>query len=116
MVQEKDRKFNLKMLRKDRPWHILRYYSDTCMEGLSENTKDLSQDRRSSDRDLNPGPPEYEAVLLNTWSDVRRKRFRSCPVEGLVQVALNPRGKKKSDSLHAMEAHGGRGGIANTHT
>jgi hypothetical protein len=31
-----------------------------------ENTKNLSQDSRSSGRDLNPGPPKYEAGVLTT--------------------------------------------------
>lgn len=29
-----------------------------------ENTKDLSQDKRSPGRVLNPGPPKYEARVL----------------------------------------------------
>jgi hypothetical protein len=35
--------------------------------GTEENHKNLSQDRRSRGRDLNSGPPEYEAGVLNTW-------------------------------------------------
>jgi hypothetical protein len=31
-----------------------------------ETTKNLSQGSRSSGRDLNPGLPEYEAVMLST--------------------------------------------------
>jgi hypothetical protein len=36
------------------------------LEGLMKTTKDLSQDSRFPGRDLNPGPPEYEAVVLTT--------------------------------------------------
>jgi hypothetical protein len=44
----------------------LRYYPVICLEGLRKTTKNLSQDRRSLGRDLNPGPPEYEAGVLTT--------------------------------------------------
>jgi hypothetical protein len=37
-----------------------------CLEGLRKTTKNLSQDSRSPGRDLNPGPPEYEAGVLTT--------------------------------------------------
>jgi hypothetical protein len=42
---------------------ILRYYPNICLEGLSKSTKYLSQDSKSPDQDLNPGPPAYEGVL-----------------------------------------------------
>jgi hypothetical protein len=35
------------------------------MEGLRETSVNLSQDNRFPDRDLNPGPSEYEGVLTN---------------------------------------------------
>jgi hypothetical protein len=31
-----------------------------------ESTKNFSQDSRSADQDLKPGPPEYEAGVLTT--------------------------------------------------
>jgi hypothetical protein len=34
--------------------------------GLRKNTKSVSQDSRSPDRDLNAIPPEYEAVVVTT--------------------------------------------------
>jgi hypothetical protein len=34
------------------------------MEGLRKATQNLGQDSRSRGRDLNPGPPEYEARVL----------------------------------------------------
>jgi hypothetical protein len=37
---------------------ILRYYPGICLEGLRETTENLSQDSRSSGRDLKPGLPE----------------------------------------------------------
>jgi hypothetical protein len=47
-----------------RSWPDLRYYFGTCLEVLRKNTKIISQDSRSPGRDLNPGPPEYEGVLI----------------------------------------------------
>jgi hypothetical protein len=40
-----------------RSWLNLKYYPIIHLEGLN---KVVSQDSRSPDRDLNPGPPEYE--------------------------------------------------------
>jgi hypothetical protein len=40
--------------------------SGIYLKGLRKTTKKLSQDSRSQDRNLNPGPPKYEAgVLVN---------------------------------------------------
>jgi hypothetical protein len=36
--------------------------------GTEENNENLSQDSRSPGRDLNPGPHEYEVVVLSAWS------------------------------------------------
>jgi hypothetical protein len=36
------------------------------MEGLRKTTKNRSLDSLSSGRDLNPGPPEYEAEVLTS--------------------------------------------------
>jgi hypothetical protein len=47
---------------------ILRYSPGICLEGLREKTKNLSQDSRSLDQDLKPGPPEYEAGVSTTRS------------------------------------------------
>jgi hypothetical protein len=44
------------------------------LDGMRKTTKTLSQDSRSSGRDLNPGPPVYEAGVLTTRT--RRKVFR----------------------------------------
>jgi hypothetical protein len=52
---------------------ILRHYPDICLEGLEKAMKTLSQDSRFSDRDLNLGPPKYEAGVL-TNHDVRSER------------------------------------------
>jgi hypothetical protein len=43
-------------------------YPFTCLEGLVESTKILSQDNRFLGRDLNRGPPEKEAGVLTTTS------------------------------------------------
>jgi hypothetical protein len=40
------------------------YYLDIFLEELRKTTKSLSQDRRSSGRDLNPKSPEYEVGML----------------------------------------------------
>jgi hypothetical protein len=47
------------------------------LKGLRETTKNLSQDRRSPGRDLNPEPPEYEAEVLTTRSRRSVKDGRS---------------------------------------
>jgi hypothetical protein len=49
-----------------RSWINLRYYAGICLEVLEKTTKTLSQNRRSTGRDLNPGPPEYEVRVLTT--------------------------------------------------
>jgi hypothetical protein len=49
-----------------RSWPNLRYYPGICLEGLRKATKNFSQDSRSPGRDLNSGPPEYEAGMLTT--------------------------------------------------
>jgi hypothetical protein len=43
---------------------ILRYYPRIFLERPSNSTKNLSQDSRSSTRDLKLGPPEYEAGVF----------------------------------------------------
>jgi hypothetical protein len=45
---------------------ILRYYPGIRLEGLRKTTKNLSKDSRSPGRDLNLGPPEYEAGVSIT--------------------------------------------------
>jgi hypothetical protein len=45
---------------------VLRYYSGICLEELMKTTKNLSQDSQFLGRDLNPGPPIYEAGVLTT--------------------------------------------------
>jgi hypothetical protein len=45
---------------------LIRYHPSIFLEVLSKTTKTLSQDSRSSDRELNPGPPEYEAAMITT--------------------------------------------------
>jgi hypothetical protein len=42
----------------------LRYYPNICVEELRNSIKTVSQDNRSSGSDLNPGPLEYEEVLI----------------------------------------------------
>jgi hypothetical protein len=42
---------------------ILRHYLDIFLERLRKTTKTPSQDKRSPGRDLNLGPPEFEAGM-----------------------------------------------------
>jgi hypothetical protein len=43
---------------------ILRYYPGIRMEGMRKTSKLLGQGSRSPGRELNVGPPEYEAGVL----------------------------------------------------
>lgn len=43
---------------------ILRYSTSIRLEALTKTTKKVSQYRRSSGRDVNTGPPKYDAVVL----------------------------------------------------
>jgi hypothetical protein len=65
---------NWKGFERKRSWPNLRYYPNICLEGLRKTTKIPSQDSRFPGRDLNPGPPEYEAGVLTglncLWSAV----------------------------------------------
>jgi hypothetical protein len=47
-------------------WFVLWHYPGICLEGLRKIIKALSQDSLSADRDLNLGPPKYEAEVLTT--------------------------------------------------
>jgi hypothetical protein len=49
---------------------ILRYHPGICLQGHRKSTKNLGQDNQSTCRDLNPGPPEYEAEVLITYHDL----------------------------------------------
>jgi hypothetical protein len=55
-------------------------YLGICLEELRKNTKSLSQDSRSSGRDLNLGPPEYNAEVHVTRP--RRSVFGVRETEG----------------------------------
>jgi hypothetical protein len=44
-------------------WPNLIFSHDSCLEGLRKAMKNLREDNRSLGRDLNPGPPEYEASV-----------------------------------------------------
>jgi hypothetical protein len=57
---------NWKGYGRKRSWPNLRLFPIICLGELSKTTKNLNQNRQSPDRDLNPGPPEYEAVVLTT--------------------------------------------------
>jgi hypothetical protein len=46
----------------------LKHHPGIRLEGLRKTTKNLNQDSRSSGRELKPGPPEYDAGVLTTWS------------------------------------------------
>jgi hypothetical protein len=44
----------------------LRYYPSIYVEGLRKTTKNLSQNNLSPGRDVNSGPPKYEAGVSTT--------------------------------------------------
>jgi hypothetical protein len=46
------------------PWPNLR--DSRLFPGRTENNREWPQDSRFPGRDLNPGPPEYEAGVLST--------------------------------------------------
>lgn len=48
------------------PWTNLTYYLGICLEGLRKAIKELTQDSRPPERDLNLGPPEYKSQVLTT--------------------------------------------------
>jgi hypothetical protein len=50
-----------------RLWSNLRYYPGICLKDTKKTTKELSQDSRFPDQDLNPGPPECEPGMLTTY-------------------------------------------------
>jgi hypothetical protein len=54
-----------------RSWLNLRYYPGIYLERLRETTKNFSRDSRSLGRDLNLGPPKYEAGVPSTVRDVQ---------------------------------------------
>jgi hypothetical protein len=46
-------------------------YPGMCLKGLRKCTKNLSQDSRSQDQYLNPGPPKYETGCSSLDHGVR---------------------------------------------
>jgi hypothetical protein len=58
------------------------YYCCIYLEGPRKAMNTLSHDMRSPGRDLNPGPPLYEAGALTTWP--RRPVLVQCNRSGLV--------------------------------
>jgi hypothetical protein len=57
---------NWKGLGRKRSWTNLRYYPGISLEGLRKTTNKPPLGSRSSGRDLNTGPPEYDAGMLTT--------------------------------------------------
>jgi hypothetical protein len=74
----------------ERMWPNLRYYPNICLEGLRKTTKSLSQDSRSPGRDLNLGPPKYEAGVLTTQlqCSVENNEKHECLVMTVKRVGL----------------------------
>jgi hypothetical protein len=54
---------NCKGCGKKLSWRTLMYYAGICLEELRKTTRNLRQNSRSSDRDLNLELPEYEAEV-----------------------------------------------------
>jgi hypothetical protein len=55
---------NWKGCGRKRSWPNLRYYPGICLEGLRENTENLSDNRRSLGPEMNSGSPKYEAEVI----------------------------------------------------
>jgi hypothetical protein len=53
-------------MRRQRLWLNLKQYQRIRLEGPRKTTKNIGQHSRPLGRDLKPGLPEYEAVVLNT--------------------------------------------------
>lgn len=47
-------------------WSNVRYYTNIYLEGLRKSTKDISQDVRCPNRDMNRSSPEYKSEVLPT--------------------------------------------------
>jgi hypothetical protein len=72
---------NWKGCGRKRSWSNLRYYPRIWLDRTRKTIKNLSQDSRSPGRDLNPGPPEYEAGVLTTRSQCSVQQvIASCKV------------------------------------
>jgi hypothetical protein len=61
---------NWKRIGKKRLWPNLKALYRHSSGGTEENTKKLSQNSRYPGRDLNWGPPEYEAVVLSRHHNI----------------------------------------------
>jgi hypothetical protein len=55
---------NRKEYERERSRPNVRHCPGICLEGVRKTMKNLGQDSRHSDQDLNPGPPEHEAGVL----------------------------------------------------
>jgi hypothetical protein len=55
---------NWKGCGRKRSWLILRYHPGIRLDGLRKTMTKISSDSRFPERDMNPGPPEYEAGVL----------------------------------------------------
>jgi hypothetical protein len=58
---------------------VSRHYPSTCLERLTETKNNPSQYSRSLDRDLYPGPPEYEEGVGN-MAEIRTSTAKLCLV------------------------------------
>jgi hypothetical protein len=47
-------------------WVNFRYYLGICLEVLRKTTKNLNKDSLPAGQNLNLGPPQYKAGVLNT--------------------------------------------------
>jgi hypothetical protein len=56
----------LERMWKEAPVAKFKMLSQHLLGGTEENHENLNQDSQSPGRDLNPGPPEYEAEMLTT--------------------------------------------------
>jgi hypothetical protein len=79
-----------------------RYYNGMYLEGLRETAKNLFQDIRSAGRDLNPGPPEYEAGVLTTRPRHSLRTFIAMNNFSSLQVSKSPLSTRVSNKTRTF--------------
>jgi hypothetical protein len=91
---------NCKGFGRKRSWPNLRHYPGILVEGLREIIKNLSEDSRSQDRELNLRPPEYEAGVFTNQPrrSVRHSRKTAFTKNKLLKQILSD-SRKSPNSL-----------------
>jgi hypothetical protein len=90
---------NWKGCGRKRQWPNLGYYLSIYREGPKKTMRNLGQDNGFPGRDLNPGPPEYEAGVLTT-----RPRCSVNATMKIENIAKHRREKLKSHKNNAVKS------------